>query len=146
MRPTAKCLLLLMGSALLLGACGPLAPAATPTITPDLVAQGRQIYLRECAKCHGERGQGYADHPGAPPLDETGHAWHHPDQQIYGWIVNGKLAVAGEGMPALGDRLTDQEVRAVITYLHSLWAEEQLETQQDVTTRYPTTPTPSPTP
>lgn len=130
----------------LLAACGPVTVMDTGTATPDHVAQGREVYLRECAECHGEFGQGYAAHPGAPPLDETGHAWHHPDQQIYGWIVNGKLAVAGEGMPALGDRLSDQEVKAVIAYLHSLWTEEQLETQQDVTTRYPTTPTPSPPP
>ncbi len=137
---------LLIFPAVLLAACAPAAPTATPTATPDLIAQGREVYMRECAVCHGERAQGYADDPGAPPLDDTGHAWHHPDQQIYGWIVNGKLALAGEGMPALGDRLTEQEVRAVIEYLHSLWTEDQLETQQDVTTRYPTTPTPSPTP
>lgn len=102
--------------------------------------------MQVCAECHGERGQGYADHPNAPSLDGSGHAWHHPDQQIYGWIVNGKLGVAGEGMPALGDRLTDDEVQAVIAYLHTLWTEEQLETQQDLTTRHPTSPTPSPMP
>lgn len=137
---------LLVFLALLLPACGPIVPTATSTATPDLVAQGREVYLRECAECHGERGQGYAGHPGASPLDDSGHAWHHPDQQIYGWIVDGKLAVSGGGMPALGDRLTDEEVGAVIAHLHGLWTEEQLETQQDVTTRYPTQTTPSPTP
>ncbi len=146
MRPAAAWLLLLVDSALLLTACAPVARTATATATPDLVAQGREVYLRECAECHGERAQGYADHPGAPPLDETGHAWHHPDQQIYDWIVNGKLALAGEGMPALGDRLSGREVEAVIEYVHSLWTEEQLETQQDVSERYPTRPAPSPTP
>lgn len=127
-----------------LAACGRV--TGTEMSTPDLVAQGREIYLRACAECHGERGQGYVDHPSAPPLDDSGHAWHHPDQQIYGWIVDGKLGVAGGGMPALGDRLSDEEVEAVIAYLHTLWTEEQLETQQDVTTRYPTRPAPSPTP
>lgn len=136
----------LLPLAFLLTACGSVTATETATATPDLVAQGREVYMQVCAECHAERGQGYADHPSAPPLDDSGHAWHHPDQQIYGWIVNGKLGVAGGGMPALGDRLTDEEVQAVIAYLHSLWTEEQLETQQDVTTRYPTTPTPSPTP
>lgn len=118
----------------------------TPTATPALVAEGREVYARVCAECHGDQCQGYAGHPGAPPLDDTGHAWHHPDQQIYDWIVNGKLAVVGEGMPALGDRLTDQEVEALIAYLHSLWTEEQLEIQQDVSERYPTRPAPSGSP
>lgn len=99
-----------------------------------------------CAECHGERGQGYAGHPGAPPLDDSGHAWHHPDQQIDDWIVNGKLGLAGSGMPPLGDRLSDEGVEAVIEYLHSFWTAEQLEIQQDLTTRYPTRPASSPTP
>lgn len=39
-------------------------------------------------------------------------------------------------MPALGDRLSEAEIQAVIAYLHSLWTPEQLETQQDITSRY----------
>ncbi len=49
-------------------------------------------------------------------------------------------------MPTLGDRLTDEEGQAVIAFRHSLRTEEQLETQQDVTTRYLTTTTLSPRP
>ena len=39
-------------------------------------------------------------------------------------------------MPALGDQLSDEEIEAVIAYLHTLWTAEQLETQQDITSRY----------
>jgi mono/diheme cytochrome c family protein len=49
-------------------------------------------------------------------------------------------------MPPLGDRLTDREVHAVIDYLHTLWTKEQLESQQNVTSRYPATPEPTWTP
>lgn len=99
------------------------------------------MYIRACAECHGEMGQGYANELGAPALDASEHAWHHPDQQIYEWIVYGKLGV-GRQMPALGDQLTDDEVYAVIVYLHTLWTPEQLAMQQDLTSRWPGAPEP----
>lgn len=107
------------------------APALTPTSDP--VAQGREVFLRICAECHGQNAEGHILEP-APALDHTEHAWHHPDQQFRDWIKNGKLGFAQ--MPALGDRLSDEEITAVIAYLHTLWTPEQLETQQDITKRY----------
>jgi S-disulfanyl-L-cysteine oxidoreductase SoxD len=119
----------------LLAACGAAPVTPAPMATPDPVMQGREIFLRVCAECHGQNGEGYANDLAAPALDHSEHAWHHPDQQIRDWIVNGKLGLDSE-MPALGDQLTDGEVEAVITYLHTLWTPEQLETQQDITSRY----------
>ena len=115
------------------------------TLTPDPVTQGGQVFGRICAECHGENAEGYANELKAPALDSTDHASHHPDQQIHDWIVNGKLGVGGQ-MPPLGDQLTDGEVHAVIDYLHTLWTEEQLTSQQNVTSRYPATPEPTWTP
>ncbi len=119
----------------LLAACGAALATPTPTTTPDPVTQGRELFLRVCAECHGQNGEGYANELSAPALDASEHAWHHPDQQIYDWIVNGKLGI-GREMPALGDQLTGEEIEAVIAYLHTLWTPEQLETQQDITNRY----------
>jgi mono/diheme cytochrome c family protein len=117
----------------LLVACGTPPIASTPT--PDPVMQGREVFLRVCAECHGQNGEGYANELAAPALDHSEHAWHHPDQQIRGWIVNGKLGL-NAAMPALGDQLTNEEIEAVIVYLHTLWTPEQLEIQQDITSRY----------
>lgn len=131
-------LLFILSSALLAACGGGVAtPTATapPTTTTDPAVQGREVYLRVCAECHGQSGEGYANEPAAPALDESEHAWHHSDQQIRDWIENGKLGV-GREMPAYGDELTADEVDAVIAYLHSLWTPEQLETQQDITNRY----------
>jgi len=120
-----------------LGACAALtAPIPTPTLSP--VESGREVYLRVCAECHGANGEGYANELAAPALDATEHAWHHPDQQIYDWIANGKLGL-GRTMPALGDQLVHNEILAVIDYLHSLWTAEQLADQQSITERYPVT-------
>ncbi len=119
----------------LMTACGALntTPASTPT--PEPVAQGREVFAQVCAACHGQNAEGYANELAAPALDHSEHAWHHPDQQIHDWVKNGKLGL-GREMPALGDQLSDEEIEAVIAYLHTLWTPEQLETQQDITSRY----------
>lgn len=109
-----------------------------PTLTLSSVDLGQEVYIRVCADCHGENGNGYANELGAPALDSTEHASHHPDQQIYDWIANGKLSLERE-MPALGDQLTHNEILEVIVYLHTLWTEEQLADQQSITERYPVT-------
>lgn len=123
--------LFIVGSWLLAG-CG---LASTPLPTADPVAQGGEVYLRVCAECHGQNAEGYANELAAPALDHSEHAWHHPDQQLRDWIKNGKLGL-GRQMPALGDQLSAEEIEAVIAYLHTLWTPEQLETQQDITSRY----------
>jgi mono/diheme cytochrome c family protein len=132
-----------------LSACSALTPTPTPepaaTSTPDPVALGRQVFVGICAQCHGENAEGYANELNAPALNSTEHAFHHPDQQIHDWIVNGKLGV-GRQMPPQVDLLDDREVHAVIDYLHTLWTFEQLASQQDVTSRYPATPEPTWTP
>lgn len=118
-----------------------LSPSPIPTPTPNPVEMGREAFLRVCAECHGQNAEGYANELAAPALDSTEHAWHHPDQQIHDWIVNGKLGL-GREMPALGDKLSDDEIHAVIDYLHTLWAPEQLADQQNITARWPATPEP----
>ena len=126
-----------------LAACARPTPQETPQPGPtiDPVALGREVYLNVCAQCHGENGEGYANELQAPALDASEHAWHHPDQQIYEWVVFGKLGL-GRQMPPLGDQLSDAEVYALIAFLHTLWTPEQLSTQQDLTNRWPATPRP----
>jgi mono/diheme cytochrome c family protein len=85
----------------------------TATSTPDPVTQGHHVFVGVCAQCHGENAEGYANELNAPALDSTEHAFHHPDQQIHDWIVNGKLGV-GRQRPSLEDQLADREVHAII--------------------------------
>jgi len=97
----------------------------------DVVALGKEVYSNTCAACHGEQGQGHVL-PEAPALDETEHAWHHPDGQIQDLIKNG-----GQVMPALGDQLTDEEIVAVIRYIQTWWTPDQLHQQQARSMQYP---------
>lgn len=120
-------------------------PTPVATATPNTVALGREAYLRVCAVCHGRSAKGRANALNAPSLDSSEHASEHPDQQIHDWIVNGKLGF-GREMPPLETQLTDEEVHAIIDYLHTLWTPGQLEVQQNITARWPATPEPTWTP
>ena len=137
----------------ILAACAANTPTAVPTPipppteipTPDPAVLGQEVFSRVCAECHGANAEGNTSELNAPALDASEHASEHPDQQIHDWVVNGKLGL-GREMPAQGDKLTDKEVHAVIAYLHTLWLEDQLTVQQDITSRWPATPEPTWTP
>jgi mono/diheme cytochrome c family protein len=103
----------------------PLAEAAT-------LAVGQQVYADKCASCHGSQGEGHADLDQAPALDETEHAWHHPDGQLQELVTNG-----GTLMPAFGDQLTDTEILAVIRYIQTWWTADQIDSQQQASESYP---------
>jgi len=101
-----------------------------------LVALGKKVYDANCASCHGvtfqgeenwrERGQdGLLP---APPHDETGHTWHHPDAVLFALTKHGPAALAGDGyqsaMPGFGDVLSDEEILGSLSYVKSRWPEK----------------------
>jgi len=119
-------------------------PLILPTLSADEVARGRQIYVTYCAACHGPIGEGEAIDAngrnvqglyGAPPHDDTGHTWHHPDDVLRQNIKEGIPEVPGlfAAMPAFDGRLSDEEIDAVITYFKSLWSEEHRQLQAEIT-------------
>jgi mono/diheme cytochrome c family protein len=106
--------------------------AADPADT-EVVAFGQQIYLTNCASCHGVNLEGQPDwqqvNPDgslrAPPHDETGHTWHHGDINLIESIKLGgprlPANVGTSAMPAYKDILTDEEITAVLAYIKSTW-------------------------
>jgi mono/diheme cytochrome c family protein len=76
----------------------------------------------------GEGGKG-------SPLDSTGHAWHHPDGQLYDFIHNGKWGPV-ENMPPFKDTLNAKEIDEIIVFIKTFWDEEQREMQADMSSRY----------
>jgi mono/diheme cytochrome c family protein len=98
---------------------------------------GAEIYAAQCASCHGENLEGQPNWqtrgPGgeliAPPHDETGHTWHHPDTLLFAVTKYGAAEVAGlddlnTDMPIFESVLTDDEIIAVLSYIKSTWPEE----------------------
>jgi mono/diheme cytochrome c family protein len=98
---------------------------------PVKIAWGRRIYLANCAGCHGDRAQGapnwrQRDADGfypPPPLDDSGHAWHHSIAGLKEIIDNGSPPGQGR-MPGWKDRLSIEDVDAVVAWFQSLWSDE----------------------
>lgn len=111
------------------------APPATEGDDPAVIAQGREVYARYCASCHGERLEGQPDwrtrradgRMPAPPHDATGHTWHHPSGVLFTIVKDGVQAYAPPGyqsdMPAFRGVLADAQIRAVLAYIASNWPE-----------------------
>ncbi len=103
---------------------------------PVLVAEGHQVYAGHCASCHGSNLEGEADWRSrdaggrlrAPPHDQNGHTWHHPDAALFAITKYGASAVIGQPveteMPIFNDVLTDREIAAALAYIKSHWPPE----------------------
>ena len=103
------------------------------------VLLGENIYNKNCLSCHGPKGQGLAkdwkvkDENGnypAPPLNGTAHTWHHSPEQLLYTINQGGVEMGGQ-MPAFEKRLTEEEKKALIEYMYSLWPKEIQEKYDD---------------
>ena len=88
--------------------------------TDELIQVGQPLYAQNCATCHGND----TTRPPlatAPPHTNDGHTWHHADRLLVDWILDGvPLATV---MPTWRDRLTEDEVRAVVAYIKTFWPE-----------------------
>lgn len=83
----------------------------------DLMSQGEEVYLSQCAACHQPDGTGM-DAAGFPALKggaiTTGNLDEHLNQ-----VINGKNA-----MPPFGSMLSDTEIAAVVTYERNSWGND----------------------
>ena len=106
-----------------------------PSSANEVFTLGAELYAANCQVCHGDR-NGTGGTGGAPPHNKAGHTWHHPDAQLREWVLNGKLGFGSPGMPALGDKLAEPEVEAILTFIKTWWAAEQRASQADISQRY----------
>lgn len=98
---------------------------------PQKVAVGAQVFRQHCAVCHGDHGQGapnwrQKDADGLyppPPLNGSGHEWHHSTAALRGIIKNGSPPGKGR-MPAWNGTLSDAEIDAVIEWFQSQWPDQ----------------------
>ncbi len=97
----------------------------------DIVDYGDSLFQQNCAVCHGVNAEGTkewkkTDENGnypPPPLDGSAHAWHHSIPQLVRSIKEGGIKLGGV-MPAFGDKLSNEEVLAMIAFFQSKWSDE----------------------
>jgi mono/diheme cytochrome c family protein len=106
------------------------------------VSRGAKLFAENCASCHGARGEGgplwakagpLPKNP-SPPLNGTGHTWYHPTVVLKRAIMHGS-AQSGSGMPAWGEKLSDEDVEAIIAWFQSLWSDEKYATWARINAR-----------
>ncbi len=113
------------------------------------VARGAALYATNCASCHGAKGEGEANwkspnpdgtYP-SPPHDASGHTWHHSDRALIEIIRDGgaryESATFKSRMQPWGDRLSDEEMQAVLAYLKTFWGPRERQFQAEVSARDP---------
>lgn len=119
--------------------------AADPTNT-EQVRLGEPIYRQNCASCHGANLEGQPDWQSrktdgrlpAPPHDETGHTWHHPDEVLFRITKEGVSAIVPgyeSDMPAYDGVLTDEDIWAAIAFIKSRWPQRTQNIQADINRR-----------
>lgn len=95
------------------------------------VMRGGKLFQENCAQCHGQLAQGAPqwqkpDAAGkypAPPLDGSGHAWHHPNDALIKTIRDGTVTLGGS-MPPWKEKLSDRDIEAIIAWFQARWPEE----------------------
>jgi cytochrome c551 len=89
-------------------------PKKSGTTTTGGTPDGQAIFTQNCATCHGDNGEGAVGPQlnGGAVLDDFPNA----DAQV-AFVTNG-----GGGMPAFGDRLSPEEIKAVVDYTRTVLA------------------------
>ena len=105
-----------------------------------MIERGKIVYQNNCISCHmidlaGAENWKELDEDGhrkAPPLNGTGHTWHHDDKTLHAIIKYGlaKLVNNYKGkMIGFEENLSDKEIDSLLAYIKSFWSEEEYEYQ-----------------
>lgn len=107
-------------------ACFVLVGCGEPSVPPGELAFGQEPYLRYCASCHGNQGQGKP--PTFPPL--VGSRWLSNGPEAMALIVlyglRGEIDVQGRiyrgYMPPM-QHIPDEDIAALLTYMRQSWGD-----------------------
>ena len=93
-------------------------PKATASATPaDELASAKDTFLKTCAACHQDNGEGGTVKIEGKPLKvpslKEGHALKHSDEDLAKQISKG-----GDGMPPFKDKLTPEQINNLVRFIH----------------------------
>jgi mono/diheme cytochrome c family protein len=105
-----------------------------------MIARGKIIYQNNCISCHQVNLVGVENwkdldedgHRKSPPLNGTGHTWHHDDATLHNIIKYGlvKLVKNYQGkMLGFKDKLKDKDIDSVLAYIKSFWPDDMYQHQ-----------------
>jgi thiol:disulfide interchange protein DsbC len=97
----------------------------------EQVQQGQVLFQQNCASCHGEKGEATSNWKDTdangnyppPPINGTGHAWHHDLKLLKMTIKEGGKKLGGV-MPPFRDKLSDDNINQVVAFFQSQWPDE----------------------
>lgn len=86
-------------------------------VSPVKAKEAKRLFKQKCAKCHGQGGAGnnYGQIIGATNLTDPEWQQRVDDQRIINSIKHGR----GQ-MPASGEKLTDEQITALMLYVRTL--------------------------
>ena len=102
----------------------------------EAVALGQKLYNQNCASCHQANLAGQKDWKTkldsdgqrlAPPLNGTGHTWHHPDAMLHEVIKYGYANIIKNykgKMMGFANVLNDKDIDHILTYVKSFWDDD----------------------
>ena len=100
----------------------------------SVVANAKELYANNCSSCHMDNLTGSSEWKSSldedgqrlpPPLNGTGHTWHHSPQQLFSIIRYGYKNIANyQGKMIGNENLTDDEIWSILKYIKSKWPEK----------------------
>ena len=99
------------------------------------IFKGMELYRSNCASCHMGNLSGNPDWKSGvddddqrlpPPLNGTGHTWHHSPEQLFQVIRYGfkKFDPNYKGKMLGNDDLSENDVWSILEYIKSVWPKE----------------------
>ena len=86
------------------------------------VASGEKLYNQSCIYCHGETGKGEGKNAGTA-LNNQNFLNSVTDRDIYNYMKYGR---EGTGMPAYGQRLSEEELNSLVSFIRN-WQKEEID-------------------
>ena len=86
----------------------------------DLWQKGKDIFAETCADCHRLNGRGL---PGTFPAHDGNPFVVGPPGPVIATVLNGRHGTLGQ-MPTWKDKLDDNQIAAVVTYIRHAWSNQ----------------------